>query len=169
MQRQRKTLSCWGAWGIAMALGLYAGPITISPASADPRAVQGAVRSDSKVKVTASAEKPGADGKQVITLTLAIEKGWHIYTNTLPPDFAGVATTVTVESVKPEDVKIEYPEGKLVKSSEGDYTIYEDKAVIKATVTRPRDSTTPLQINVKVQACSDKSCLQPGTVKVTVP
>src|SRR5207253_969008 len=42
--------------------------------------VSGPKKSDGVVKVTAKAvpEKPGRDGKQVVIVTLAIEKGWHI-------------------------------------------------------------------------------------------
>ena len=39
------------------------------------------LKSDSVVKATAAAAKPDADGKQTVTLTLAIDKGWHLYAN----------------------------------------------------------------------------------------
>src|SRR5262249_33401290 len=54
----------------------------------EPAAQGGAKRSDSVVKVTAKAEpeKPGADGKQVVIVTLIIDKGWHLYANPVGPE-----------------------------------------------------------------------------------
>ena len=76
--------------------GLFAGFMAVagrSPALAAP------LKSDSVVKATAAAEKPDANGKQVITLTLAIDKGWHIYANPVgAEDFASVQTTVKAKA-----------------------------------------------------------------------
>lgn len=130
-----------------------------------------AKKSESVVKATASAAKPDADGKVVVTVTLAIEKPWHTYANPVPKDFPGLPTTVSVEGkTKPDDVKVEYPAGKLVKDTTvGDYNVYEDKTEIKVTVRRSKGETGPINVNVQVQACSDKQCLLPSTLKVTVP
>jgi uncharacterized protein YyaL (SSP411 family) len=133
---------------------------------------QGAKKSDDKVKVSASADKPDAEGKQVVTVTLDVEKGWHVYAN--PPgneDLVSVQTTVTVSAkTKPEDVKVEYPPGKEIKDSVlGKYKVYEDKVKIKATVKRAKSDTSPLEVSVKFQACDDMKCLLPATVKVGVP
>jgi DsbC/DsbD-like thiol-disulfide interchange protein len=126
-----------------------------------------AFKSGSKVKASATADKPGADGKQVITVRLAIEKGWHIYAN--PPGESGTATTVKVEGKKAEDVKVEYPEGKTVKDPQvGTYFVWEDDATIKVTVPRARDESS-VKLKVKFQACNDKTCLMPATVELTVP
>jgi DsbC/DsbD-like thiol-disulfide interchange protein len=129
-------------------------------------------KSDSKVEVTASLDPktPGADGKQVVTITLAIESGWHIYAN--PADNEDVtATTVKVSArVRPRDVKVDYPEGKVVTDPTiGKYRVYEDRATIKATVLRAAGDSGPLEISVKFQACNEKSCLVPATKKLTVP
>src|SRR4051812_18969818 len=69
-------------------------------------------KSESKVKASATADKPGADGKQVVTITLDIEKGWHTYANPVGlQDLTDTQTTVTVSGKgKPEVIKIEYPE-----------------------------------------------------------
>jgi thiol:disulfide interchange protein len=130
-----------------------------------------AVKSDSVVKVTASATKPDAEGNQVVTLNLDIEKPYHVYANPVGNmDLEDTATTVTVPKEKAETVKIDYPEGKLEKDATlGDYKIYEDKVTIKARVRRAKGDTGPLEVSVKLQACSNKGCLLPATVKVTVP
>ena len=128
-------------------------------------------KSDSKVKITAKADKPGADGKQVVTLTLTIESGWHLYANPVGnEDFADNQTVVAaVPKSKHEVVKVEYPAGKVVKDKTvGDYKVYEDTVTIKAEVRRAKDGADPFELNVKVQACNDKTCLLPATVKVKV-
>jgi DsbC/DsbD-like thiol-disulfide interchange protein len=130
-----------------------------------------AIRSDSKVKVTATADKPGTDGKQVVTITLLIENGWHTYANPVGgKDFPGLPTTVTITAKeKPEKVTVDYPKGKMMKDdTSGAYFVYEAKTTIKATVQRAKRDTSPLEVAVKIQACSDKSCLQPATVNLTV-
>jgi uncharacterized protein YyaL (SSP411 family) len=136
--------------------------------------VSGAKKSDAVVKVTAQAvpEKPGRDGKQVVTVKLAIDKGWHIYAN--PPgldDLLPVQTQVSIKSkTKPEAVKIEYPGGKVIQDPVlGKYRIYENNVTIKTTLHRAPGADEPLEVTVKFQACSEKVCLLPATRILTVP
>src|SRR5207244_2341203 len=74
-------------------------------------------KSDTVVKAEAKADKIGADGTQVVTITLTIDKGWHLYANPVGnADLSDNQTTATLSSTnKLQDVKVEYPEGKLVK------------------------------------------------------
>jgi DsbC/DsbD-like thiol-disulfide interchange protein len=140
-------------------------------AAAAPVNAADATKSDSVVKIETNTSKPDADGKQVVTLTLTIDKGWHLYANPAPKDFPGVPVEVKVTGkTKPASVRVDYPEGKEVKDATiGDYKVYEDKADIKVTVQRAKGDTEPLELNVKLQACTDKKCLLPATVKVSVP
>jgi hypothetical protein len=135
-----------------------------------------AVKSDSVVKVTATATRPDAAGNQVVTLNLDIEKPWHLYANPVGnEDLEDAATVVTVGArEKPEPVKVEYPEGKLVKDpATKDYRIYEGKVTIKAQVRRAKGDTSPLEVSIQVQACKTEgksgACLLPATMKVQVP
>jgi DsbC/DsbD-like thiol-disulfide interchange protein len=127
-------------------------------------------RSDSVVKVGVVADKPGADGKQVITVTLAVEDGWHAYANPVGNDDIGKPTTITVEGKKPEDVQIDYPKGRLVQDAvTGNYAVYEGEVPIKVTVRRTAGDS-PLKLKVKFEACDVKSkCLPPATVEESVP
>src|SRR5205085_835384 len=77
----------------------------------------GGQKSDSKVKITATAAKPDANGKQIITITLAHDKGWHTYANPVgPDDLDSSKTIVTVLSKgKAIDADIKYPAGKVIK------------------------------------------------------
>ena len=128
----------------------------------------GLKKSDSVVKVTAKADKPDADGKQTVTVTLDIENGWHTYANPVGvKDFPGIETAVTITAKqKPESVTVKYPQGKFDAEVKGN--VYEGKAVIMAVVKRAKGDTGPLQVNVKIQACNEKTCLLPATVKLTV-
>lgn len=130
-----------------------------------------AQKSDSKVKITAEVSKPDAEGKQVVTLNLTIEKGWHLYANPIGnKDLESAQTKVTLKGGQElKDVKIEYPVGKVHKDSVvGDYSVYEGSVVIKAQVRRASGDASPLEASVAIQSCNDKTCLLPATVKVPV-
>jgi DsbC/DsbD-like thiol-disulfide interchange protein len=129
-------------------------------------------KSDAVVKTDARAGKLAADGTQAVSVTLLIDRGWHVYANPAGnEDLASVQTTVAVTSkTKLEDVKVDYPAGKVVKDKDlGDYNTYENKVAIKATVRRAKGDTGPLEVTVKFQACNERMCLLPATVKVSVP
>jgi len=157
MSLSRTTLVLAAAFA---ALTLAAGPVAAQ-----------AAKSDSVVKIAPTAEKPDADGKQVVTLKLTIEDGWHLYANPIPKDFPGVPVEVKFAGkTKPATFKVEYPEGKEIKdATTGNYKVYEGAAELKLTVQRAKDDTGPLELTVKLQACTDKKCLLPATVKVSVP
>ncbi len=77
-------------------------------------------KSDSVVKVTAQADKPDADGKQTVAITLDIDKDWHLHANPVEnEDLTNTQTVVVISAkVKPEDIKIDYPAGKLHEDRE---------------------------------------------------
>jgi len=131
----------------------------------------GAKRSDSVVKIVAAAEKPNAEGVQVVQLTLTIDEGWHLYANPVPKDFPGIPVTVSIDAKnKSKIIQVEYPKGKPVRDAiVGDHQVYEGKIVITAKLSRAKDDMAPPDLQVKVQACNKEKCLLPGTVKVTVP
>ncbi len=147
-------------------LGMY-GVLALDPAQA------GGKKSDGEVKVAVESTKPEG-GKQVITVKLDINKGWHIYGN--PVGFEDLAAAQTVVSVggktKPASVKVDYPKGMEIndKVLGGKYRVYEGSVAIKATVQRAEGDAGPLEVSIRFQACNDKgSCLQPATVRKTVP
>jgi uncharacterized protein YyaL (SSP411 family) len=128
-------------------------------------------KSESVVKIEASASKPDGDNKQTVTIAIKIEKPWHLYANPVPAEFPGIPITVTIQAQdKSLDSKVDYPQGKLVHDATlGDYHVYEDQVKLQASIKRAKDDTSPLSVTVKIQACSDKQCLLPSTVKVKVP
>jgi DsbC/DsbD-like thiol-disulfide interchange protein len=153
-------------------LAVIAAVVLALLAAARPAPAQG-TKSDSKVKFTTTADKPGPDGKQVVKITMTIEDGWHAYANPVGnDDFTGSQTKVTVEGkTKPEELQVDYPKGTLTKDKTvGDFFVYEGTVVIKATVARAKDETSPLKFKVKFMTCNDKGmCLLPTTVELSVP
>jgi hypothetical protein len=131
-----------------------------------------AKKSDAVVKIDARADKPDAAGKQNVTITIDIEKPWHLYANPVGlEDLVDSQTVVAFTAkTKPEAIKIDYPEGQLLKDATvGNYKIWEGKAIIKAQVQRAKGDGSPLEVSIKFQACNEKMCLLPATVKVQAP
>jgi DsbC/DsbD-like thiol-disulfide interchange protein len=128
-------------------------------------------KSDSKVKATAKASKIGADGKQTVTITIDIDKDWYIYANPVKSeDFEDNKTRVTIKAKEKIEADVKYPAGKVKEYDKIKMNIYEKSVVIEATVKRAAGDTSPLQVSIDVNSCSQKGvCLQPGTVKLTVP
>lgn len=154
--------SLYLAGGIFAALALLSGNAG--------RAFPQVKKSDSVVKASAKADKLDAEGKQTVTITLDIEKPWHLYANPVTnEDLASAQTEVTISAKKkPESVKIDYPAGKvIVDAAVGNYKVYEGKVTIKARVKRAKGDTSPLEVSIKLQSCDDKRCLLPATVKIT--
>ncbi|MEN9636081.1 MAG: disulfide bond corrector protein DsbC [Verrucomicrobiota bacterium] len=130
-------------------------------------------KSDSVVKIEVDAGKIENE-KQTVTLTFAIETGYHIYANKIGQENIALPTEVTISGkTKLQAVKVSYPPGKLEESSVvGDHYIYRRMAVIEADVQRAKGDTGPLKATIKLQACSegkDASCLMPATVEVNIP
>jgi len=129
-------------------------------------------RYDSVVKVKAKLDSKAPAGKTVVVLNLEIEPGWHLYAN--PPEHEDLGDSqLVVKVVGSDSAKIEYPQGKLVNDKFlGKFKKYDDKIEVRATVDRKTGDTSPIQLTVALQSCSDSVpliCLPPAVVKVTVP
>lgn len=151
--------------------GLLAGLTLIGVAlTLHSDATAGGVKSDSKVKATATATKPVADGKQTVTITLEIEKGWYIYANPVgDEDFEGNKTRVNIKAKDKVMANVAYPTGKVKVDGKFKFNIYEDKVTIQAVVFRTAGDSSPLQLSIDVNSCNKGTCLLPGVVKLTVP
>ena len=133
----------------------------------------GGKKSDSEVKLSAKATKPDETGKQVITVTMNINKGWHAYANPVGnADLRSSQTVITVTGKEKVNlVKVAYPEGKVVNDKViGNYRTYEGQVNIPVTVQRAKGDTGPLEVAVRFMVCQDKEgvCLLPATVKLPV-
>lgn len=160
--------SAWAIRGLSLVLViLVAGNGFVSGQGKGPKNSSDVV----KASLKAEPEKPGANGQQTVTVTLEIDKGWHLYANPVGNDMLKDSqTVVSLTSKAPPKFKVEYPDGKLVKDKDvGDYKIYENKVALKVAVNRAAGDKEPVEVIVKVHACNDRSCLAPGTVKLTLP
>ena len=133
----------------------------------------GGNKSDSKVKAVATASKIDAGGNQTVTITLAIDKGWHIYANPVnhKQEFLNPAKTrITSIKAKSEisDVAVKYPPGTpyIDKDTKDMYDIYAGTVKIEAKLKRASGDASPIDIVIDVQACSGDVCLMPGKVSV---
>ena len=124
------------------------------------------------VKVEISKDPATTAEEKFVVITLAVEPGYHLYANpVINPELASVQTSVSIKSEgKSIPAKVEYPVGKLVKDDVvGDYSTYEGTIKIKLRVVVARNQTTPLDVVVKYQACSKKSCLAPAVATLQLP
>ena len=172
-------LTCRRTGSRLATLAVLAGMLANGIVSADTKGAAAtqagaAKNSEAVVRVSASADRPDAAGNQVVTVTLAIDEGWHVYAN--PPglgDLASVQTTLTVNT-RVEGARVAYPPGRVIKDGVlGDYLVYDGTTGIKGYVRRAAGDTGPLQVSVRFQACchvpGHEKCLTPATVTVVVP
>jgi len=134
----------------------------------------GSRKSDGKVKASATATKVDAKGEQTVTITLAIDKGWHIYANPVnhKEEFLdGAKTKVKISAKAKVEASVKYPAGAthVDKKSKDQYDIYEGTVKIEAKVKRSGGDTSPLELIIDVQACDSSVCLEPGKLKLMVP
>jgi len=124
------------------------------------------------VKVEITKDPSTTAEEKFVTITLSVEAGYHIYANpVVNPDLASVQTSVSIKAEgKSIPIKVEYPMGKLIKDDVvGDYATYEGTIKIKLRVAVPKNQTSPLDVVVKYQACSKKSCLAPAVATLQLP
>lgn len=130
----------------------------------------GSRKSDGQVKASAKATKINDKGEQTVTVTLEINKGWHLYANPVNHEFLeGAQTKVTIAAKAKPKVRVEYPPGKTIVDKKEKYDIYEGTVKIEARVLRETGDTSPLEVTVAVQACDKNVCLEPSKIKLTVP
>jgi hypothetical protein len=140
--------------------------------TADPARLVAQGKFDSHVKVEVIADKPDADGKQAIAVTLEVEPGWHVYANPANHELFEKEATKVKASVGGQsvDVKMDYPRGKLIEDAvAGNFRVYERKVTIKGTLHRDRGDARPVKVTVGFQPCSEKGqCLNHVNVEKDV-
>jgi hypothetical protein len=128
--------------------------------------------SANKVKVQVTAEKPDAQGNQVINVKLVIDPAWYLYANPVEHNnefLNSNKTTLTISSkAKLQSIKIDYPKGKIKIEDKQQYKIYEGTVTIQATVRRG-GIAAPLLGTLGVSACDKDRCLERGEITFAVP
>ncbi|MCH9652561.1 MAG: DUF255 domain-containing protein [Planctomycetes bacterium] len=122
-------------------------------------------------KAYLSVDKLPAGKTCQVAIVLNIEKGWHINTNPSSPDFL-VPTTFTIKSIQNLKLsKVKYPAGHAfeVEGFEQPLQVYEKQAIVRGVLEIPAEAggkEEQLELNVKYQACNDKTCIRPTTVSL---
>lgn len=130
------------------------------------------VVSSDVVKINITADKPRGDGIQVINVTLSISPSFHILANPVGnEDLVASQTSVRVHVAgRPVGAKITYPQGKLVDEGNGvTFRIYEGKTILKVSLTRAKENSSPVEIIVSVQASNEQRNLRPSRLTAIVP
>jgi hypothetical protein len=104
-------------------------------------------------------------GGNSFALTLTVAEPWHLYANPVGNDtLAESQTTVTVfVDGKKVDAKIEYPKGKEVKDTAGNYFVYEREVKVTGAFVAEKGA---VEVRVNLSACKDGLCLPPSVLKV---
>ena len=119
-----------------------------------------------------STDRLPAGGTCRIVVLLDVKDGWHINANPPSPDFlkptklsfkskSGVTLAETI-----------YPKGRGFKmeGEEMDAMVYEGEVAVYGTLTVPKSSggvTDEMEITVNYQACNEKGCQPPKSIKLT--
>lgn len=164
MRPSSSTTACVRLAGVSAVLAALALALGGQPA------VSAQGKKESQVKLAATATKPDSEGRQVVTITMDINKGWHAYANPVKfEDLEAAQTSIKITSAKKlQDVQIKYPEGMRHVDGKDTYYVYEGKVEIQATVKRAPGDTGPLDVSVKYMTCNDKTCLPPEQVTLQV-
>ncbi len=126
------------------------------------------------VKITATATKIDAEGKQKVTITITMEKGIEVFANPVKnEDFESAAARVSISAKsKPVSVRMNFPAGeKRGEKIVGDYYVYTRPVAIEAFVERAANDASPLEVTVYCQFFNwvQLRCYPPLTRKFTLP
>ena len=138
-----------------------------------------------EVRVVAAADVVRPGGDLPVAIELAIDPGWHLWTNegtTLDgaDEFEGAIRTV-ISVTAPAGLEADpgfmaWPEPHLISADLGEgpqsYAVFEGKSVVYLPVTVATDATdgtVELAFTIDFQACDDQTCLAPATVKIALP
>lgn len=132
------------------------------------------ITSESVVRVTAQAVEipPGGSAEAVVRVT--IQSGYHVNAN--PPTYPYLKAT-ELELLPADGVSVgpvTYPKAlnKKLAFAEKPLAIYEGETELKATLKADKAAKTgerSLSAKLRIQACDDQVCYQPGTVDVAIP
>ncbi len=123
------------------------------------------------VKIYLSTKRLPAGRKIKIALLIKIEKGWHINSNLKKPEFV-IPTSVTLKTKHGSKlINMKYPKGKrlLAEGFDEALIVYENEVKLFGEIEIPAKAAgqlEELEIKVRYQACNEKNCLAPKTVKM---
>jgi uncharacterized protein YyaL (SSP411 family) len=118
--------------------------------------------------VRARGEAHGALDHDDITVTLVVDKDYHVNANPASFDYL-IPTRLSIDGLT--DMRVTYPAAIVIKPkfAPDGLKVYEGTVTIRAIA--PKDTVVrgkPIAGNVRVQACNDEICLPPATLPVTI-
>ena len=119
-----------------------------------------------------STDRLPAGGTCRIVVLLDVKEGWHINANPPSPDFLK-PTKLSFKSKSGVTLAAPvYPKGHGFKmeGEDMDAMVYEGEVAIDGTLTVPKSSggvTDEMEITVNYQACNEKGCQPPKSIKLT--
>lgn len=122
-------------------------------------------------KLSKSTLRPGE--RAIVTVYLNIKNGYHANANPASAAYL-VPVTATVSGSGVSVSNPVYPKGKLRKFGFSDQmlSVYEGQVAIKVAVrvsAKAKTGSHQLSVKVRYQACTDRSCLIPQTISLSVP
>lgn len=120
------------------------------------------------VKGSATASKIDADGKQTVTITLEIKKGFFIYANPVGSEyFEDDRTVISVKAKGKVETRVLYPPGKAEEFGKIKVYTYENSVTIQASAQRAAGDQSPLEITVDCRPRSLAVCVLPERITLT--
>ncbi len=145
------------------------------PAVLEPKSTPGEKTDPKKLRESADVVKAilktdtEADGSRALTVTLTIEKPWHIYAVPVGDEMLKASETrieVLFDGKLAPGVSVAFPEGASIKDSAGaTYNIYEGTVKFRIMVPATLKDKTP-DVRVRIIACKEGTCLLPSVLKV---
>ncbi len=138
----------------------------VSGANGAQKALSPAVPSSAD-HVRAKALLRSAADHEEITVTVLVDKGYHINANPASFDYL-IPTTVAFDGFS--NVRVNYPSPKRIKpqfAPEG-LNVYEGEVAIEATAPRGALAQGAAVGELRVQACTEEICLPPATLALPI-
>jgi DsbC/DsbD-like thiol-disulfide interchange protein len=132
------------------------------------------ITSESVVKVAAQPVEVSVGGSAEAVVKVTIQSGYHVNAN--PPTFPYLKPT-QLEISSAEGVSsgpVSYPPAlnKKLAFADKPLAIYEGETELKTTLKAEKTAETgarSLSAKLRVQACDDQVCYQPGAIDFTIP
>ncbi len=127
------------------------------------------------VKGSVKASNIDAEGKQTVTVTLEIKKGFYIFANPIDlkfkdksePDFELDQVNVSVKAKEPLKVKVFYPAANTRSDGPISYKYYEGIVAVEASLQRAAGDQSPLEITIHCRPMARTVCMPPERIKLT--
>ena len=140
-----------------------------APVAAAPEAPAQTVVVTAKA-ATVPPGKAAPGGECDVSLTLTIQKGWHLYANPAGNEVVKPTVLALAPNSLAQLVEVRYPPGEsktLASSGAEEVSLYEGEVILTARVRLDKDTPADtLTFQLRYQACNDRACLAPTTLKV---